>query len=163
MSHCIFPGSFDPPTRGHMDLIRRAARLFDRVTVTVMVNKAKNGVIPWEERVRMLEKACRDIPNVRVELWKGLLADYVRKQESPCAVLRGIRSGAEGEQEITAAGINGLLCPGLETILMPAADGLARVSSSAVREIASFGGNYNFLVPEEILEDIGKYLNPGAT
>lgn len=158
MSHCIIPGSFDPPTRGHLDLIRRAARLFDRVTVTVMVNIAKQGVIPWEDRVRMLRKACRDIPNVQAELWKGLLADYVRKQESPTVVLRGIRNGMECEQELAAAGVNGMLCPGMETILMPAAEGMGQVSSSAVREIASFGGDYSFLVPEEIAEDIGIFL-----
>ena len=158
MVQCVFPGSFDPPTRGHLDLIRRAARLFDRVTVTVMINRAKQGVIPWEERVRMLQKACRDIPNVRVEMWKGLLADYVRQQEGPTAVLRGIRSGAECEQELASAKVNGMLCPGMETILMPAAEGLGLVSSSAVREIASFGGDYRMMVPEEIAADIDVFL-----
>ena len=158
MSHCIFPGSFDPLTRGHMDLIRRAARLFDRVTVTVMVNRSKAGTIPWEERVRMIQKACRDLPNVRADLWKGLLADYAAAQEEPTVVLRGVRNGTECEQELTSAGVNGLLNPGMETILMPASDGLAQVSSSAVREIASFGGDYGMLVPEEIQEDIDRFL-----
>ena len=161
MSHCIFPGSFDPPTRGHMDLICRAARLFDQVTVAVMVNRAKAGSIPLEARVSMLQKACRDLPNVRVELWKGLLADYVRMQGTEAVVLRGIRNGMECEQELVSAGVNRLLCPGMETILMPAADGLAQVSSSAVREIASFGGDYGFLVPEEIKEDIDMFLHRG--
>ena len=78
MKCCVFPGSFDPPTRGHLDLIRRADAMYDRVTVAVMVNVSKQGMIPWEERVRMLKKTCGDIPNVRVELWKGLLADYIR-------------------------------------------------------------------------------------
>ena len=158
MTHCIFPGSFDPPTNGHMDLIRRASRLFDRVTVTVMVNRNKTGTIPWERRVTMLKKACRNLPNVRVDLWKGLLADYVRMQETPSVVLRGVRNGMECEQEISSAGVNQVLFPGMETIFMPAADGLAQVSSSAVREIASFGGDYSRLIPEEIREDVDVFL-----
>ena len=156
--NCVFPGSFDPPTRGHLDLIRRAAGMFDRVTVTVMVNVAKTGTIPWEERVRMLEKACRDIPNVRVELWKGLLSDYMREQTEPAVVIRGVRNAAEFEHEAEAAAINKALCPGLETLLIPASEGMNMVSSSTVREIASFGGNYDFLIPARIRKDIDRYL-----
>ena len=162
MSHCIFPGSFDPPTLGHRDLIFRAARMFDQVTVTVMVNRSKKGIIPWEDRVRMLRTICQDLPNVQVDLWKGLLADYVRNQEDHAFVLRGIRGAMECEQEMTSARINGQLNPGMETVLMPAADGLAQVSSSAVREIASFGGNYSFLVPEEIREEVAVFLRKTA-
>ena len=158
MTNCIFPGSFDPPTRGHMDLIRRAAGMFDRVTAAVMVNLSKSGTIPWEERVRMLQKACRDIPNVRVELWKGLLADYVRRQQEPSVIIRGVRSAAEYEREAEAAAVNRILCPGTETILIPASDGMNMISSSTVREIAAFGGEYGFLVPEEIRQDIDRYM-----
>ncbi len=158
MRCCVFPGSFDPPTRGHLDLIRRAAGMFDRVTVTVMVNVAKQGVIPWEERVRMLEKACGDIPNVRVELWKGLLSDYMRKQEEPAIVVRGVRNAAEFEHEAEAAAVNRTLYPGMETILIPASEGMNMVSSSAVREIAAFGGKYDFFVPKKIQKDIDRYL-----
>lgn len=156
--NCVFPGSFDPPTKGHLDLIRRAAGMFDRVTVTVMVNVAKTGVIPWEERVRMLEKACRDIPNVRVDLWKGLLADYIRQQEEPAVVIRGVRNASEFEHEAEAAAINRTLCPGMETLLIPASEGMNMVSSSTVREIAAFGGNYDFLIPAKIRKDIDRYL-----
>ena len=158
MSSCVFPGSFDPPTRGHIDLIRRAAAMYDQVTVTVMVNVSKAGTIPWEERVRMLEKACRDIPNVRVDLWKGLLADYMRRQEEPAVVIRGVRNAAEYEREAEAAAVNRTLCPGLETVLIPASDGMGMVSSSTVREIAAFGGNYDFLVPDGIRQDIARFL-----
>ena len=156
--NCVFPGSFDPPTKGHLDLIRRAAGMFDQVTVTVMVNVAKTGVIPWEERVRMLEKACRDIPNVRVDLWKGLLADYIRQQEEPAVVIRGVRNASEFEHEAEAAAINRTLCPGMETLLIPASEGMNMVSSSTVREIAAFGGNYDFLIPAKIRKDIDRYL-----
>ena len=158
MKYCVFPGSFDPPTRGHLDLIRRAAGMFDRVTVTVMVNVAKTGVIPWEERVRILKKACADIPNVKVELWKGLLADYMRQQKKPAVVVRGVRNAAEYEHEAEAAAVNRMLCPGLETVLIPASEGMNMVSSSTVREIAAFGGSYDFFIPEEIREDIDRYL-----
>ena len=158
MRYCVFPGSFDPPTRGHLDLIRRAAAMYDRVTVTVMVNVAKQGTIPWEERVRMLEKACADMPNVRVELWKGLLADYMRKQKKPAVVIRGVRNAAEFEHETEAAAVNRMLCPGLETVLIPASEGMGMVSSSTVREIAAFGGTYDFLIPPEIQKDIDRYL-----
>lgn len=158
MTYCVFPGSFDPPTNGHIDLIRRAAGMFDRVTVTVMVNIAKAGAIPCEERVRMLEKACAELPNVKVDLWKGLLADYIRKQKKHTAVIRGVRSAAEYEQEASAAAVNRMLCPGMETILIPASDGMSQVASSAVREIAAFGGDYGFLVPAVIREDIDRYL-----
>ena len=154
----VFPGSFDPPTRGHLDLIRRAAALCGELTVTVMVNIAKKGAVPAEERVRMLEKACRDIPNVKAERWDGLLADYLREKGAGFAVIRGVRNAAEFEQETAAAALNRALCPGLETILIPAGDGLNQVSSSAVREIAAFGGDYSFLVPAEIRQDIDRYL-----
>lgn len=154
----VFPGSFDPPTRGHLDLIRRAASIMDHVTICVMVNISKAGTIPPEERVRMLGKACCDIPNVSAERWDGLLADYMRRQEPGTAVIRGVRSNAEFEQERIAAAVNRTLYPGLETFLMFAGDGMDSVSSSTVREIAAFGGDYRFLVPDRIVTDIDKYL-----
>ena len=158
MRCCVFPGSFDPPTRGHLDLIRRASGMFDRVTVAVMVNISKAGMIPWEERVRMLEKACGDIPNVRVVLWKGLLADFVRSRKKPTVVIRGVRNAAEYEREAEAAAVNRMLCPGMETILIPSSEGMGMVSSSTVREIAAFGGTYDFLIPPEIQQDIDRFL-----
>lgn len=154
----VFPGSFDPPTRGHLDLIRRAASIMDHVTVCVMVNISKTGSIPSDERARMLEKACRGIPNVTVDRWDGLLADYMRMQEPGTAVIRGARSAGEFEQERAAAAVNRAMCPGLETILLFAGDGLDNVSSSTVREIAAFGGDYSFLIPPKISKDIDRYL-----
>ena len=158
MIRCVFPGSFDPPTAGHMDLIRRAAGMFDRVTVAVMVNIGKAGAIPFEERARMLKKACAGLPNVKIDMWKGLLADYVRKQKGTTVVIRGVRDAAEFEREKEAAAVNRVLCPGMETLLLPASDGMSQVSSSTVREIAVFGGDYSFLVPDEIREDIAQHL-----
>ena len=158
MTNCVFPGPFDPPTKGHLDLIRRAAGMFDRVTVTVMVNISKAGVIPYEARAEMLKKACAGIPNVRIDVWKGLLADYVRKQKKKTIVIRGVRNAADFEQEAAAAAVNKALYPGMETVLIPASDGMNQVTSSTVREIAAFGGDYGFLIPEEIREDIDRYL-----
>lgn len=157
MTSCIIPGSFDPLTEGHMNLIRRAAGMFDRVTVTVMVNVSKKGCIPYAEREKIIRKACREIPNVGTERWEGLLADYVRAHPGSF-VLRGVRNGAEYEQERTAAAVNRRLYPGTETLLMLSEEGCSEISSSAVREIAAFGGNYEAFVPAEVLEDIRPWL-----
>ena len=157
MSTCVFPGSFDPVTRGHMSLIERAAKMYDIVTVAVMVNIAKKGVIPYEERVAILRKACAKIPNVRVELWQGLLADYVKKHPET-VVIRCVRNAGEAEQEIRNAGINRRLCPGMETLLMPSSSETADISSSAVREISAFGGDISGLVPKTVYREIMKYL-----
>lgn len=157
MSSCVFPGSFDPLTNGHLNLILRTAAMYDEVNVTVMVNRSKPGCIPYEERVRMIRKACAEIPNVRVEMWNGLLADYMRKH-SGAVVVRGVRNVLEFEQEMNAAAINRRLFPGLETVLIPATDEFEEVSSSAVREIASFGGDYSCFVPACNRNELKKWL-----
>ncbi len=157
MTGCVFPGSFDPVTRGHMDLIRRAAALFDRVTVTVMINIHKQGTFSPKERIRLLEKACRGLDNVRVDRWDGLLADYLREKGETC-VIRGARSTVEFETEVTSASVNRLLNPGMETLLLPTYGEYAELSSSAVREIAAFGGDIRPYVPEEIAEEIAGVL-----
>ena len=156
-SLCVFPGSFDPVTVGHMDLIGRAAGIFDSVTVAVMVNISKNGMIPYEERVRILRKACAKFPNVQVELWKGLLADYLREHPST-VVVRSVRNAGEAELEIRTAAINRRLFPGAETLLIPASADLADISSSAVREIAGFGGDIREFVPKSVYREIMKYI-----
>ena len=153
MSSCVIPGSFDPVTRGHTDLIARAARIFDRVTVVVMVNIRKQGSFSPEERAAMLEKACASMPNVRVDRWEGLLSEYMR-QKGERTVIRGARTGTEFDAEYTAAGANRALNPEMETLLMPAGEGNQWISSSAVREIAAFGGEIRELVPPECAEEI---------
>ena len=158
MKGCVIPGSFDPVTMGHLNLIERCSALFETVTVAVMVNIHKPGAIPHGDRVGILRKACGKMPNVRVVLWKGLLADFMREHPGE-AVIRSVRTAAEAEQEITAAGINRRLCPGTETLLMPAAPEWADLSSSAVREIAAFGGDIRGMVPEDVLDEIRKKLS----
>ena len=159
MSSCVFPGSFDPMTCGHLNLIQRAAAIFEEVSVTVMINRDKCGVIPLEERVSLIRKACGHIPNVRVELWDGLLADYIRLHPG-AVVVRGVRSVGEFEREKAAAMINRQLNPGLETFLIPAADEWEGLSSTTVREIASFGGDISGYVPDTIYSQVLKWLLP---
>ena len=157
MKSCVFPGSFDPFTQGHMDLIRRAAKMFDRVTVTVMINIRKKGALTPAKRVKLLKKACEGMENVRVDRWDGLLADYMREKGETC-VIRGVRNAAEYASESAAAAINKLLNPEMETVMIPASDGLAHVSSSAVRELAIFGGDVRAFVPENVAEEIAAAL-----
>ncbi len=158
MVSCVFPGSFDPVTRGHMDLIERASGLFDHVTVTVMVNISKKNAIPLKERMNLLEKACKAFPNVDVDSWEGLLADYMAEKNERI-IIRGVRNVPEFEQEMTAAGANKMLNGSAETILIPTDPALAGVSSSAVREIASFGGDISAFVPEMLIKDIEALLS----
>ncbi|MBR0386762.1 MAG: pantetheine-phosphate adenylyltransferase [Clostridia bacterium] len=153
MSSCVIPGSFDPVTRGHIDLIHRAAALFEQVTVVVMVNIRKNGTFTPEERVRMLQTACRDEPHVRVELWNGLLGEYMQEKQET-TVIRGVRSGTEYDSEMISAQANRMLNPRMETLLMPATEGYTWISSSAVKEIAAFGGDIREFVPEACAEEI---------
>ncbi len=157
MTECVFPGSFDPVTRGHMDLIRRAAGLFDRVTVTVMINIHKQGTFSPDERIRLLEKACREFSNVRVDRWDGLLSAYMKEKGVRC-VIRGARSSAEFEAETGAAAVNRMLNPEMETLLLSASEEYSGLSSSAVREIAAFGGDIRPFVPEVIAQEIAMAL-----
>lgn len=159
MSTCVFPGSFDPFTCGHLNLIERASALFDLVTVVVMVNRSKNGTIPYEERARLIRKACGKIKNIRVEIWYGLLADYMREHEEHTLV-RGVRSAGEFDKEMLAAEMNSKLFDALETVFLPAAPKWSGVSSSAVKEIASFGGDISPFVPGSICPEVLRWLKP---
>ena len=161
MKECVIPGSFDPITCGHMNLIERSAKIFDNVTVAVMVNISKSGVIPYQERVEIIRKACQKVPNVKVILWKGLLAEYI-KEHPECVVIRSVRNCGEFEHEVMSADINRRLCPEMETLLLPASSELSEISSSAVREIASFGGNISGLVPSGVYKEIQKRLKEAA-
>ena len=158
MSSSVFPGSFDPVTAGHMDVIKRAAAVFDTVRVTVMINVSKQGTIPVEDRIRMMKKACRKFPNVQVDQWDGLLADYMREYGEK-VLIRGVRGNAEFEHEYTTAVINRMLNDQFETFLIPSDPKLSAVSSSAVREILAFGGEIKGLVPDTCLKDIREILS----
>ena len=152
---CVYPGSFDPVTVGHVDVIRRARHLFDRVVVAVLHNPAKMGCFPVAERLEMLECACRDMDGVSVAAFDGLLVDFAQ-QEGACAVVRGLRAAGDYEVEKTMAEINARLMPELETVFLSARPEHACVSSSAVRELAAFGGDFAFMVPEGCAERVAR-------
>ena len=157
MTECVFPGSFDPVTKGHMNLITRAAALFDHVTVTVMVNIRKSGTIPVDKRIELLEKACSHLSNVDIDRWDGLLADYMHEKKA--AVVRGLRSESEFDHEMEAFSACRLLDPDFETVFIPSDPLFTGVTSSVVREIAAFGGDISKFVPEELTEEISQLLS----
>lgn len=150
---CVYAGSFDPVTVGHEDIIRRAAKLCDRLLVTVMYNVNKQGSFSVAQRLEMLTKVTKNIPNVEVDAWDGLMVDYVRKMGASF-VVRGVRSARDLESERDLAEINARLLPGLETIFLLAKPEHGCVSSSAVREAALFGADFSSFVPACVLADI---------
>ena len=150
---CLYPGSFDPVTRGHMDIIRRAARVFDSVVVGVLHNPDKKGTFPVPKRVEMLEKACEGLNNVRVIAYGGLLAQCAR-EENISVVVRGVRGAADLESEAVMARINHQLNPDLETLFLPASPEMTDISASMVRQLAAFGADISPYVPEQALPDI---------
>ena len=157
-SLCVFPGSFDPPTKGHLNLISRASAMFDHVTVTVMHNIHKSGTIPVSKRLEMLRTACREFDNVSIESWDGLLADYM-KQKKETIILRGIRGAEELDRELQSAAANRLLNKHMETVFLPSDPGMTGISSTAVREIAAFEGDISPFVPPELTEEISQLLS----
>ena len=155
---CVYAGSFDPVTVGHADVIRRAAKLCDKLYVTVMYNPAKQGCFPVPERLEMLSRVTADLPNVEVDAWDGLMVDYVRKMGANF-VVRGIRGVADLESESNLAQVNSRLMPGLETIFLMTKPELGCVSSSVVREAALFGADYSSFVPACVLADVKAHFD----
>ena len=145
MRRLLYPGSFDPATRGHLDIIRRASALCDELIVAVMQNPDKRGALDVPTRVRVLETACAPYPNVRVVAHGGLLVECARAY-GVTAVIRGVRPLGDFEAEYQMAQVNRML-GGVETLLMATSEELASISSSIVRQIAAFGGEIESLVP----------------
>lgn len=147
MRHAVYPGSFDPVTNGHMDVMTRAARIFDSVTVTVMHNARKQGkhLLTLEERLDVLREATAHLPNVRVDSFSGLLVDYMRPTQGG-VIVRGLRAVSDYEYELQLAHLNRQLGD-VETVFIMAATRWSYVSSSMVREIASYGGDVSKMVP----------------
>lgn len=154
----VCPGSFDPVTLGHLDIITRASSLFDHVIVLVSVNMMKsNFSFSLEERKNMVRSVTGNLPNVTVESFDGLLADYV-KQVGAIAIVKGLRAVSDFEYEFQMALANKKLYDGAETVFLTTAAENMYLSSSVVKQIASFGGDISHFVPERILEDIRKRL-----
>lgn len=143
---CIYSGSFDPITVGHVDIIRRACRMFDRVIVAVLHNPAKRGCFTIDERLEMICRACSDLPQVEARAFEGLLVDAV-EATGACAVVRGLRSVMDYESEKAMAQFNSELRPGTETIFLMTRPEHAHVSSSTVKELAGYGVALSDYVP----------------
>ena len=157
MSLAICPGSFDPVTLGHLDVIKRAASLFDKVIVVIMVNPAKTPAFTVEERVDFIRRATVSLPNVEVDSCTGLLADYSARRGAT-AIVKGLRVMSDFEYEFQMALTNISLNPGTETIFLPASIDCMFLSSSMVREVAHYGRDISTFVPPEIAGDIQKKL-----
>lgn len=154
MKKGIYPGSFDPITNGHIDIIERAAALVDELIVAVLVNPNKSkGLFTIPERLEIIAEATKHISNVHVEHFYGLLVDYADQKEASI-IIRGIRSAKDLDMELSMAQINKHLRPNLETIFLMTAPEHAFMSSSAVRELVSFNGNYEAFVPEVVVQRI---------
>ena len=157
MRRMMYPGSFDPVTRGHMDIITRASALCDELIVAVLHNPDKRGAFPVKARVQLLEKACAHLENVRVVAHDGLTVDCARACGADCLV-RGVRPLGDFEAEYGMAQVNRML-GGVETLLMTTSEACASISSSIVRQIAAFGGDIDSLVPEGLAQEIRAALS----
>jgi len=156
----VCPGSFDPVTMGHLDIVRRAARIFDHVVIAVGGNLRKAPRLSAVERARLIEKVTGDLENVSVEVMEGLLVDFAREQGAQ-VIVKGLRAVSDFESEFEQAQLNRTLLPELETVFIMASAEHSFLSSSAVREIASLGGEVRGLVPEGILETVRQIYSGG--
>ena len=146
----VYPGSFDPVTSGHLDIIKRASNIFDKVIVAGVNNPNKSHLFSMGQRVEMLKEAVGDYENVVVDSFKGLLTNYV-KQSGAEIIVRGLRAVSDFESEFQMASMNKKLAPEIETIFMMTSTEYAYLSSSTVKEVASFGGCIKTLVPENVI------------
>jgi len=149
----ICPGSFDPVTNGHRDIITRASRMFDRVIALVVINVAKTPSFTADERVKMLRKSTAHLPNVEIDSYHGLLADYVR-EKGAVAICKGLRAMSDFEYEFQMALTNKKLVPEAETIFLTTRSENMYLNSSMVKQVASFGGEITDFVPKEVHDDI---------
>lgn len=156
MRVAVCPGSFDPITLGHLDIIRRAAALFDRVLVCVMTNGEKDrGMFQPQRRLELVQMSVADLPHVEAELWPGLLADYAR-QRGAGFLVKGVRCGTDFDNEYQMAWINQSLSPDLETVLLPARPEFIYFSSTMAREMIRYGQDLTRYLPSAVAEEIGK-------
>jgi pantetheine-phosphate adenylyltransferase len=158
LARAIYPGSFDPVTNGHLDIIDRASKVFDQVIVTVLENQRKSPLFTIKERVSMLESITREYKNVEVDYYHGLLIDYARKREVGI-IVKGLRAISDFEFEFQMALINRKLDSNIETMFMMTNNKCSYISSSIVKEIASYGGDIKDLVPQEVYPAIIEKIN----
>ena len=156
----VYPGSFDPITSGHLDIIKRCLSLYDKVVVGVLCNSAKSAMFSAEERVSLIKKALGNADNIEIKAFDGLLVDFVR-QEKANVIVRGLRAITDFEYEFQMALLNKKLCPEVETLFMVTSTDYSYVSSSIVKELANLGGDFSHMVPREIIEDIKQKITEG--
>ena len=152
MKNAIYPGSFDPITVGHLNIIRRSAEIFDHLTVCVMVNAGKNPMFTLEERVALIKRVVADLPNVEVDYSSELLAEYARKKGS-CVIVKGLRAGSDFENEFQMAMINHKINPDLDTMFLTAEHQYTYLSSSIVKELGRYNVDLKDFLPEAIIPD----------
>jgi pantetheine-phosphate adenylyltransferase len=150
------PGSFDPATNGHLDVIRRVAPLFDEVIVAVGVNRSKNRLFEADERVEMIRESTADLPNVEVDVFKGLIVDYCRNRDIP-VIVKGLRMVSDFDYELQMGQMNHSLAA-IETLFIPTNPLYSFLSSSLVKEVATFGGDVSGMVPEPVLRRLTERL-----
>ena len=160
MKIAIYPGSFDPITQGHLNIIKRAAACFDKLIVCVMVNASKknSGLFTPEERVELIRKTVEKLPNVEVDYSSELVAEYAKAKKA-CTLIKGLRAVSDYEYELQMALINARLNPRLETMFIPSSAKYTYISSSVVKELASYGADLTDFVPREIIGDINEKIN----
>ena len=153
MRVAIYPGSFDPITNGHLDIITRGSRVFDKLIVGVLVNVDKVGLFPIEERVELIKRVTAHLDNVEVVSFNGLLVDLAKKNDAR-VILKGLRAVSDFEYEFQMALMNSQLDSEVETLFMTTSAANSFLSSSSVKQVAKFGGKINGLVPDEIVDDV---------
>ncbi|MFP5276535.1 MAG: pantetheine-phosphate adenylyltransferase [Acidobacteriota bacterium] len=156
----LYPGTFDPPTNGHVDIIQRGARLFDHLIVAILVNPVKNPLFSVEERMEMLREATSSIPNVSFARFDGLMVEFAREQ-GVAAVVRGIRAISDYEYEFQMALMNRRLAPEIETVFLQPAGRYSFVSSRMLKEVFSLGGDVTGLLPPNVLKRLRARINNG--
>ena len=157
MKTAVYPGSFDPITSGHLNIIRRAANIFDKLIVCVMVNAGKNPMFTLEEREELIRRVTLDLPNVEVDCANELLADYARRRGS-CVIVKGLRAGSDFENEFQMALVNRKINPELDTMFLSADSQYMYLSSSMVKELGNYGAELSDFLPEEIIPDFRRKL-----
>lgn len=155
MKTAVYPGSFDPMTKGHEDIIRRAAEVFDEVIVGVLINPEKKGLFNIEERVELIKKVILPYGNVKVESFSGLLVNFMREKGAR-VIIKGLRAVSDFEYEFQMALMNSKLDDSIETVFMMTSAQTSYLSSSSVKQVAMFGGSIEGLVPNEIIRDVEK-------
>ena len=149
MRRAVCPGSFDPVTNGHLDIISRASTLFDEVVVAVLINKSKKSLFTVDERMDMLREVCAEYPNVKVDSFHGLLVNFCRER-GIVAIVKGLRAVSDFDYELQMAQMNSSLAP-VETVFVPTSPAYSFLAASLVKEVATYGGDVSGLVPEHVL------------